>query len=389
MTHQTPPTANFDMIVFSHLRWEFVKQRPQHLLERFGQDRKILFVEEPMTPNGYPAGYSRLKHVTEKITVLQIWSHGLNVELYSEKIKDVCQKLAINAQVVWFYSPSFIDLLNVIPHQVVVYDCMDELTQFKGAPTLLKNQEQELLLAADLVFTGGRSLYESKSKQHTNVHCFPSSVEEEHFTKAIDKTLEIPADIKNIRWPIVGFYGVIDERMDLELLAKSAKALSTASFVIIGPTAKIEQADLPIAPNIHYLGMKSYEQLPSYLQCFDVAFMPFALNEATEFISPTKTLEFMAAQKPVISTAIKDVQLDYSHLVPIVSNASEAKKAILSFLNETLEHKELRIAHQKEILAKTSWDKTANGMKGLIEKKLRKNSQMHSTQSYTYLSANM
>ena len=388
MKHITPPGINnFDMIVFSHLRWEFVKQRPQHLLERLGKTRKILFVEEPMMPNGYTAGYSRLKHIDEHITVLQIWSHGLNKELYTQKIEEACKQLRIDSRVAWFYSPSFIDLLGTVPHEVIVYDCMDELSQFKGAPTLLKNQEKELMAVADLVFTGGRSLYESKSRYHDDAHCFPSSVEEQHFAQAINCTLPVPEDIKNISWPIAGFYGVIDERMDLKLIEETAKELPTVSFVIIGPTAKIDSNDLPIRNNIYYLGMKSYEQLPSYLQCFSVAFMPFALNEATEFISPTKTLEFMAAHKPIVSTAIEDVQRDYSHVIPIVGNAAEAKKAILSFLNETEAKKLQRIAEQKEILAKTSWDKTAKAMETLIQKKLQLAAQHSRVSQRPYLQA--
>ncbi|RZJ24383.1 MAG: glycosyltransferase family 1 protein, partial [Flavobacterium sp.] len=245
----------------------------------------------------------------------------------------------------------------------VVYDCMDELSLFKGAPQALIDQEKYLLASADIVFTGGKSLYESKKQMHKNVYCFPSSVDEAHFAKAANG-IAVPADIAGISSPIVGYFGVIDERIDLELIRETAQKLPRISFVMIGPLAKIDDADLPREHNIQYLGMKSYEELPGYLKAFSIAMMPFALNDATKFISPTKTLEYMAAGKPIISTKIKDVERDYSHCVSLVETPAEFCAAIVNILKQTPEIK----SDYKEILRNTSWDSTAERMGAIIKK---------------------
>ena len=211
---------------------------------------------------------------------------------------------------------------------------------------------------------GGKSLYESKSMLHSNVYCFPSSVDEAHFATALGE-LSIPQDLKNIEKPVVGYFGVIDERIDLGLLSGTASRLPEVSFVMIGPLAKIEDADLPKADNIHYLGMKSYQELPYYLKGFDIAMMPFALNDATKYISPTKTLEYMAAGKPIVSTKITDVVRDYSDCVNFADNADEFSATILQLL---ISKDKLSMQMEYyEILRKTSWDATASKMKALIK----------------------
>jgi glycosyltransferase involved in cell wall biosynthesis len=269
-----------------------------------------------------------------------------------------------NIQVGWFYSASFSSLLEHINFETVVYDCMDELTLFKGAPSHLINQEKYLIAHADIIFTGGKSLYESKKELHPNVYCFPSSVDQAHFAKALNG-IAIADDIAQIPSPIVGYYGVIDERIDLELLHKAAQKLPNVSFVMIGPLAKIEERDLPKEANIHYLGMKSYDELPHYLKAFDIAMMPFALNDATKYISPTKTLEYMAAGKPIISTNIVDVIRDYSICVSLVEKTDDFCEAITFLLDKT-DHLSMQMEYHK-ILQKTSWETTVYSMKLIVK----------------------
>lgn len=352
----------YDMIVFCHLRWQFVYQRPQHLISRMSKTFKILMVEEPI-------GFGEGEEFTATVTKVNAQLHILQPKVRSiEDIASVLPKYVSNEAVAigWFYSASFYPLLSSFDFGTVVYDCMDELSLFKGAPQSLINQEKFLLQQADIVFTGGKSLYDSKKKMHDNVFCFPSSVDEAHFAQAVNG-VTIPEDIAHISSPVVGYFGVIDERLDLDLLRESASRLPEVSFVMIGPLAKIEDADLPRLPNIHYLGMKSYDELPRYLKAFDVAMMPFALNDATKYISPTKTLEYMAAGKPIISTRIKDVERDYSHCVKIVDNADDFCAAILmlkvkDFLNN---------GDYKEILSNTSWDTTAKKMELIIKEEVK------------------
>lgn len=350
----------YDMIVFCHLRWQFVYQRPQHLISRMSKTFKILMVEEPI---GFDAGEeftAIINEVNPNLYILQPKVRSI------EDIASVLPKYVSNKaiKIGWFYSASFGPLLNSLDFETVIYDCMDELSLFKGAPQSLINQEQFLLQQADIVFTGGKSLYESKRKMHDNVFCFPSSVDEAHFAQAING-IPTPEDIAVVSGPVVGYFGVIDERIDLDLLYESASRLPEVSFVMIGPLAKIEDSDLPRLPNIHYLGMKAYNDLPRYLKAFDVAMMPFALNDATKFISPTKTLEYMAAGKPIISTRIKDVAREYSHCVEIVDNVDDFCAAVLTLKVKGFQNN----VDYTEILSNTSWDATAKKMKEIIKER--------------------
>lgn len=356
--NETP--NNYDMIVFCHLRWQFVYQRPQHIISRMAEDLKILMVEEPMPgdPNSNEPG--NLMMISQNLHVLQPFCHDI------ASIADVLVKYVKNfsADIGWFYSAAFSPLLSTFKFGTVVYDCMDELALFKGASPQLIEQEKYLVASADIVFTGGKSLYESKKQMHENVYCFPSSVDEEHFSTALNG-IAIPADVSDISTPVVGYFGVIDERLDLELLRETALKIPDITFVMIGPLAKIGEADLPQATNIRYTGMKSYAELPAYLKSFDIAMMPFALNDATKFISPTKTLEYMAAGKPIISTRITDVLRDYSDSVLFADDADEFARHINTILDN--QDSLTRIAQYRDILDKTSWNATVSSMKNIIK----------------------
>lgn len=346
----------YDMIVFSHLRWDFVYQRPQHLISRISQTYKTLFIEEPVFPDSFDKSGFDLEIISPKLSVLKPRVNSIF------EIRKILQRLNIEEiKLAWFYSPAFMEILHCLSAEKIIYDCMDELSLFKGAPTILKEQEQELLKTADLILTGGVSLYEEKSKFSDVVHCFPSSVDYQHFNKA-KQNLSIPEDIKSIKKPVIGYIGVIDERIDMNLLKQSAALMPDKSFVMIGPLAKIEEKDLAKADNIHYLGMKSYGELPNYLKAFDVAMMPFSMNDATRFISPTKTLEYMAAGKPIISTPIKDVVRSYQDCVHIIQSPEDFKQAV----EQALVADDFSDQYQK-ILKQTSWDHTAKEMLKLIK----------------------
>jgi glycosyltransferase involved in cell wall biosynthesis len=250
-----------------------------------------------------------------------------------------------------------------------VYDCMDELSNFKNASPNLPAYEQQLLAQADVVFTGGKSLFEAKKNLHEDVYCFPSSVDRDHFQKALHEETEIPEDLTGLRKPVVGYYGVIDERIDFSLLKYVAEKLSNITIVMIGPFAKIDEKDAAQAANLHYLGKKDYAQLPHYLKGMDVAIMPFALNEATRYISPTKTLEFMAAEKPIVSTPIHDVVRDYAEVVEVASTPHEFAGLIQQCLNETAEERAFRVTAQREIVERTSWHNTVTQMEKIIQGK--------------------
>lgn len=360
-----------DLICFSHLRWDFVYQRPQHLLKRSARDRRVFFVEEPIFDNG-----SMRMEIHERDKNLKIVVPHLPQGLHSEVAKlavlhDMVQRLLVENNIQqylsWYYTPMALDFTRHLRPLAVVYDCMDELSAFKDAPECLKHRERELFKTADLVFTGGQTLYEAKRDQHHSVYAFPSSIDRDHFMQA-RTTIEEPADQQNIPHPRLGFFGVVDERFDVQLLDELSKNRPDYHFVIIGPVVKIDPEILPKRDNIHYLGGKSYQDLPAYIAGWDVALLLFAQNESTRFISPTKTPEYLAAGKPVVSTPIRDVVYPYGQmgLVRIANDAQEFTAAIDDLLKSEADQKQW-LATVDGFLATMSWDETWNRMARLID----------------------
>ena len=362
-----------DLVCLSHLRWDFVYQRPQHLLSRAARDRRVYFVEEPIFDSGslrleVKETDSGVKVVTPRLP------DGLQSEIATEAVlRQMIDRLLLTESVrdfiLWYYTPLALDFTRHLRPSVTVFDCMDELSAFKGAPKELRDRERELFTRADLVFTGGHSLYEAKKEQHPSVHAFPSSIDRDHFmqSRSFDPKSE-PADQKDIPHPRLGFFGVVDERFDIELLKAISAARPDWHFVIVGPVVKIDPADLPQAPNIHYLGGKQYRDLPGYVAGWDVALLLFARNESTKFISPTKTPEYLAAGRPVISTSITDVVRPYGEkgLVEIADTPEEfcaAAERLLASDNDRSEWLET----VDKFLANMSWDTTWSEMWALIE----------------------
>jgi UDP-galactopyranose mutase len=359
------------LICFSHLRWDFVFQRPQHLMSRFAREGTTVFWEEPLAAeSGAPP---RLAVRTCVNTGVIVATPMLAPELEGAAQTDALRALLDQYlagrpghTVRWYYTPMMLPFSEHVAADCVVYDCMDELANFKGAPPELLTLEQRLLEQADLVFTGGYSLYEAKRERHPNVHPFPSSVEVTHFASARQPGSD-PADQAGLARPRLGFYGVVDERMDLALLATLADARPEWSIVVIGPVVKISEDDLPRRSNLHYLGGKSYAELPDYLRGWDVALMPFAINDATRFISPTKTPEYLAGGLPVVSTPIRDVIRHYGDVSAV--RIADTPDAFIRACDEALTLSQTPERWQPEVdalLADMSWDATQARMADLI-----------------------
>jgi UDP-galactopyranose mutase len=353
------------IVVFCHLRWDFVFQRPQHLLTRLAQHFNILVVEEPIHHEG--GDFLKKTVVADNITICQPHTACAEWGFHDEQISHV-QPLLVDLvpegvrPIVWFYTPMALPLLQGLDPSLIVYDCMDELSAFKNPPKQLLQRESALLGMADVVFTGGPSLYEAKRTRHHNAFCFPSSVEAAHFGQALDRSISHPKQAQLAR-PRLGFYGVIDERFDVDMLRAIADARPEWQLVMVGPVVKIDPAHLPRNENIHYMGQAGYPELPSYLAGWDVCLMPFAMNDSTKFISPTKVLEYMAAELPIVSTPVK---VPYGHVVAIASTAEEFIAACDAALAMTPEQTADMIAVQREIVANTSWDRTASAMQDIL-----------------------
>jgi UDP-galactopyranose mutase len=353
-----PPSA--DLICLSHLRWNFVFQRPQHLMSRYAIARRVYFVEEPLFHQHLTAATVTMEpHGHLLVVTPQLPSAFTPTQVLAAQRSLLSQLIAgerISKYVLWYYTPLAMRFSDHLSPDVVVYDCMDELSAFKNADPALPDLERALLRRADLVITGGQSLYEAKKHQHHNIHPMPSSVDVEHFAKA-RRDRDEPADQCAIARPRLGFFGVLDERLDIPLLKGLAEAKPDWQIVMIGPVVKIDPAELPRCNNIHYLGPKSYLELPRYIAGWDVALLLFARNDATRFISPTKTPEYLAAGKPVVSTSIRDVVNPYGEmgLVRIADTVQEFCAACEAALREP---PAARRAKADAYLQNTSWDRT-------------------------------
>jgi UDP-galactopyranose mutase len=361
-----------DLVVFSHLRWEFVWQRPQHLLTRLAADRRVFFIEEPVPQESggpdwerRPAG-GNVSVYRPRSPVDACGFHDEQVPTLRRLLGRLAREEDITAPVVWLYTPMALPLVGDLRPRAVVYDCMDELSGFRGAPPQVVAREAELLRLADVVFTGGPSLYRARKDRHPNVHCFPSSVEAAHFGRAREALPE-PADQAALPHPRLGFFGVIDERFDIPVLDTLSRARPDWQFVMLGPVVKIDPADLPRRKNILYTGLRGYAELPAYLSGWDVCLLPFARNEATRYISPTKTLEYMAAEKPIVSTPIADVAEPYGHIVYLGETPADFLAGCDRALAAPAREREARAAAMRDVLARTSWDATAAAVRTLID----------------------
>jgi UDP-galactopyranose mutase len=374
MTFSLPPdngaasARKLDLLCFSHLRWDFVYQRPQHLMSRFARDRRVFYVEEPV----FGADEPRLEIRRQADGVAVVVPHlpyaepGQAEAMQRRLVDGLIADEGIGAHVAWFYTPMALGVAGHLRPRVTVFDCMDELSAFRFAPPALREREAELMRRADLVFAGGASLFEARRGRHPSVHLFPSSIDAAHFGQARGDVAE-PADQADIPHPRIGFFGVLDERFDAALVGALAAARPDWHFVLVGPTAKVEPADLPQGPNLHYLGPRAYADLPSCAAGWDAAALFFAMNESTRFISPTKTPEYLAAGRRTVSSPIHDVVRGWggSGLVRIADTVEDWVAALEEALAD--ENRDEWLRRVDEALARGSWESTWAGMDALIE----------------------
>ena len=380
-----PPSKNIDLICFSHLRWNFVYQRPQHLMSRFAKEQRVFFFEEPVydAPSQYNEIYedpvSKVYVVTPHITSSVTDAN----ESLRHLLKLFMSAMQIDNFIAWYYTPLALAFTDDLKPALTVYDCMDELSMFKFASPAIKEWEAELFKRADLVFTGGVHLYEAKKSSHKRIYPFPSGIDIDHFMEARD-IMKDPVDQASIPKPRIGFYGVIDERFNIDLLEDVADRRKDWHFVIVGPVVKIDPITLPKNPNIHFTGIKDYKELPAYLSGWNVAMMPFALNDSTKYISPTKTPEFLAAGRPVVSTSIHDVVNPYGkkNFVRIADTPDEFIKAIEELLKF---EKQEWIKEVDAFLSTQSWDDIWKRMNDLMNQVLQEKNIINEKKSQAYV----
>ena len=373
---------NYPIIVHCHLCWDWVWQRPQQFLSRLSKRHRILFIEtvgpDPQLATPIARFYS--PENSPNITVLRLqfpswrWSDAAFVD--QERRRIVREFLdgpgagQFENPVQWFYDPMTVPIFAGQLGEILnVYDCMDELSQFKGAPPEIKTREARLLSLADVVFTGGRKMYESKSRLNSNCHFYGCGVDVEHFGSARNNSTPVPADLAGLRQPVLGFFGVVDERMDYELVAKLADANPNWSVAIVGPVMKVDPKSLPQRSNLHWLGQRAYADLPALCKGFKVCLMPFALNESTEYINPTKALEYMASGRPIVSSAVPDVVSNFSSVVKIARNHDE----FIQLCRDAVEQPdESAVQRGLQMAAENTWESIVARLEEHIETALLK-----------------
>ncbi len=367
------------IIAFSHLGWDWVWQRPQQFLSRFARRHRVLFVEtycadvrasrvDLRTADGHP-----------NVTVLQMqlpasrWSDGSYIDAERRRVLKSTLRLELPGQfespLLWFYDPmSVVAFAGKLDEVAIVYDCMDELSQFRGAPPELIARERTLLEVADVVFCGGQKMRKKRLPVNANTHFFGTGVDCEHFGRALSEHQPLAPELAALQGkPALGYFGVIDERIDYELLRKLADARADWHIVMVGPTAKVDQASFPRRPNLHWIGPRKYDELPSLTKGFSVAMMPFALNAATEYINPTKALEYMAAGRPVVSTALDEVRMNFGKVARVAKSHSEF---IDWCSREVSTPSRSRIAAGLRLAADNTWEAIADKMEKHIAEAL-------------------
>jgi len=358
------------LVAFSHLRWGFVWQRPQHLLTRFAREMPVVVVEEPEYHLQSADVRVRQDHGVTVVTPLLPWTdeqYGFGNHVNGQISRLVEPFIRLGADpILWYYTPMALGAEPAtIRPRLTIYDAMDDLASFRAAPPELRRREARLLSTVDLVFTGGPTLYRQRRDMHPSVHCFPSGVEAAHFASTSVSSHE---ELARQRRPILGYYGVIDERLDLDLLAEIADRRPDWTIALIGPVAKIDESTIPMRDNIVRFGQQAYDDLPAFLACFDVALMPFARNEATRAISPTKTLEYLAGGKPVVSTPITDVIALYGDAVEIAATGEEFVAAAESVLNRTSDADRQWRTRAARLVAAHDWDCIAESMLAVMSR---------------------
>lgn len=377
------------LLCFSHLRWNFVYQRPQHLMSRFAKVYRTFYFEEPVFIGEATDDYIDVQEdKNSAVTILTPMLTNNHADPPSQRLRVLLDRTITNYNITdfiaWYYTPLALEFTDHLVPSLTVYDCMDELSAFKNASPEIPYFEEELFKRSDIVFTGGYSLYEAKKGSHKNIYPFPSSVDKRHFMRAREVQHD-PIDQAEIPHPRIGFFGVLDERLDIALLKATALLLPDWHFIMIGPTVKIDPQDLPVANNIHYLGGKTYDQLPSYLAGWDIAFIPFAQNESTRYISPTKTPEFLAGGRPVIATPIVDIVQPYGEagLVAIAATPEEVAAAVTSISNNKDE--KARLTRVDDFLKDNSWENTFYQMYKLMHELVGTKKNIHTETQKSYV----
>ena len=366
------------IIAICHLSWDWVWQRPQQFLSRLSETHPVLFVETHCTSTPVSFTRTRAARHYHQVTILEIhlpaqhWSDGEYIDKERRRVLKDRLTGEFNGRfddaILWFNDPMAVTAYaGQLGEHMIVYDCMDELSQFHGAAPELIERERELTRIADVVFCGGRKMRDKRLSLNPNTHFYGTGVDCDHFGSSLSDQLSVSPEIAELPGKVLGYFGVVDERLDYDLITALADACADWSIAMVGPVAKINPTSLPRRPNLHWLGARPYEQLPAITKGFDVCLMPFAINAATEYINPTKALEYMAAGRPVVATAINEVKSNFSGVSRIARNHDDFIKLCR---REARSPSRSRIQRGLKLAADNTWEAITAKMQGHINEAL-------------------
>jgi glycosyltransferase involved in cell wall biosynthesis len=370
-----------DVVCFAHLRWDGVFQRPQQLMSRLAHNHRIFYMEEPVFRDTDSPFLEEIQTVEANVRAFRprFRAHypfyvGEQIEVISRLSNSLIESEEISNYIGWLYTPMALPVMRALKPLVRVFDCMDELSKFRFAANELKERDIETMSWAELVFTGGRSIHDGRRQMHSNIHCIPSSVDAAHFERALSSSVDEPQDQADIPRPRLAYSGVIDERIDFDLIQGIARSHTDWNIVMVGPFAKLGDHEIPRLPNIHYLGKKTYDSLPAYLKGWDVALLPFALSDVTLALSPTKLLEYMAARRPIISVRLPDV-VQFSSAILIADSQQNFIAKCEQALAAPTSQRTLWEDAMRRFVAVSSWDAQSRQIEELLQNTIRLRAQ--------------
>ncbi|MEP7218537.1 MAG: glycosyltransferase [Bacteroidota bacterium] len=366
-------TGQPDIICFSKLRWDFVFQRPHHLLSRCAAEHRVFFVEDPVLDAD---DYGRLEINRREHGVWVVVPH-LPADLdnherlahCSDLLSDLIRDRNISEYILWYCSANALAVTRHLEPISIIYDC-DGMYDCDGPErgTPAHEDEAELSARADLIFTVDNATYERKRNERSNVFAFPNDIDRMHFAEGRNYQ-DDPLDQLHIPHPRLGFFGMIDNRLDFALIESIADARPDWNLVLVGPIGAMDPATaLPSRSNIHYLGARPYHDIPAYLSGWDVAMLPLKVGE-TVHISPTNIPECLAAGVPVVATSFRDAVHPYG-ASGLIANADTLAEFIIaaaeSGMDEAIDA-ECWFEKVDRFLAGIAWENTWTRMKLLID----------------------
>ena len=357
------------LIVLSHIRWSFVCQRPQHLLTRLASWFDVYVVEEPVFVDGEPALMSAthqngVEVLTPRTREFASGFHDSQLNALRPLLAEFMASRGLGEPLVWLTTPMALPLVADLEPLAVVYDCLDDVAAPGNAEPVRAAREKALMQLADIVLNGGPSAHALRHGTHPRLHCLAGAVDAAHFAPehldGDDVESSVAAELhRGLPRPRLGFFGVVDQRLDLALVAGLAERRPDWQFVMAGPVVGLDPATLPRRPNLRWAGLQRYEALPHLMSHWDVCLLPFVVDETTRLLNPTQTLEYLAGGKPGVGTPVPDLVSLHGAAVRIAADVDGVVAAVQALLDEPAPARAERRARAQAQVDAGSWDVTA------------------------------